>query len=139
MKLEQSIKTCFDKTLDYQGRASRSEYWYWIFFSTILEIISYFISPYLTLAVSLVLFMPSLAVHVRRLHDINKSGNWYFIVLIPVIGPLILLFWMMGKGSAGKNRFDSDPVNEQSVLIISIVVPVILILIWLLASVTFLR
>ena len=139
MKLEQSIKTCFDKTLDYEGRASRSEYWYWIFFSTILEIISYFISPYLTLAVSLVLFMPSLAVHVRRLHDINKSGNWYFIVFIPVIGPLILLFWMMCKGSAGKNRFDSDPVNEQSVLFISIVVPVILIIILLLASVTFLR
>ena len=132
MKLVQSIKTCFDKTLDYQGRASRSEFGWWISFSAILAVTSYFITPYLTPAVYLVLFMPSLAVHVRRLHDINKSGYWFFIILVPVVGPLLNAFWMFSKGTSGENRFDSDPVDEQGILLISIAVPVILILISLL-------
>ena len=54
---------------------------------------------------SLVLLLPSLAVAVRRLHDIDRSGWWYLIIVIPIIGPLVLLYWYIQPGTDGSNQF----------------------------------
>jgi uncharacterized membrane protein YhaH (DUF805 family) len=59
----------------------------------------------LTGLVGLALLLPSLAVTVRRLHDIGRSGWWIFIAIIPVIGALVLLYWYVQPSQTGPNRF----------------------------------
>jgi len=103
----------FKQYADFSGRATRSEYWYFILFYSILVIIASFVDtllsgqdntfPVVTMIVILVHIMPSLAVSVRRLHDIGKSGWWYLISLIPVIGPIILIIFAV---------LDSDQDNQ---------------------------
>jgi uncharacterized membrane protein YhaH (DUF805 family) len=77
-----AIKTCFSKYATFQGRAGRSEYWWWIFFSVLLAIVLEAISHSLHDVASLALFLPSLAVSVRRLHDGDRSG-WFLLLPVP--------------------------------------------------------
>ncbi|WP_125777810.1 DUF805 domain-containing protein [Antribacter gilvus] len=62
--------------------------------------------------VSLALFLPSLAAIVRRLHDTGRSGFWYFFVLVPIVGPIMLIVWAATAGTAGDNQFGPDPKAE---------------------------
>jgi uncharacterized membrane protein YhaH (DUF805 family) len=64
-------------------------------------------------------FIPSLAVTVRRLHDTNRSGWWVLISLLPLVGALVLFIFMLLNGTAGANRFGSDPKNKFSATVIS--------------------
>ncbi|NLK86130.1 MAG: DUF805 domain-containing protein [Clostridiaceae bacterium] len=98
----------------FQGRARRKEYWMFILFyiifaaaASIIDSIigTYLISPILSLA----LLVPSLAVLVRRLHDIGKSGAWFFISLIPLIGSIWLLILLATEGTRGDNQYGPDP------------------------------
>ena len=65
----------------------------------------------ISMVVSLALLLPCLAVSVRRLHDRDKSGWWYLLGLIPVIGPVVLLVWYVQAGTPGDNRFGPDPLQ----------------------------
>ena len=58
------------------------------------------------------MLLPSLAVTIRRLHDIGKSGWWYFITLIPIIGGIILLIWMCQDGEHNPNKYGTNPKNN---------------------------
>jgi uncharacterized membrane protein YhaH (DUF805 family) len=64
------------------------------------------------LIVGLLLLLPSLAVSVRRLHDLDASGWWILIGFIPLIGAVILVVWFCMRGTSGTNRFGSDPVGS---------------------------
>ncbi len=55
-------------------------------------------------------FLPSIAIGVRRLHDLDRSGWWLLLVFIPLIGAIVLLIWYCAKGTAGPNRFGPDPL-----------------------------
>ena len=117
MNFPQAVATCFKKYVGFSGRASRSEYWYFILFyflaniaASILDAVILqkaniqFFSGILGLAV----FLPLLAVEVRRLHDVDRSGWWIFISLT-IIGLLFpLLVWKCRKGTEGPNRFGDD-------------------------------
>ncbi|ARJ64939.1 hypothetical protein WV31_04245 [Magnetospirillum sp. ME-1] len=112
-----AVKTCIGKYATFQGRASRSEYWYFTLFMLILNLISGVIAgaslgvlAVLPLVLTIALFVPALAVSVRRLHDLDKSGWWVLIILIPLIGGLILLFWACKRGTEGQNMYGSDPL-----------------------------
>jgi uncharacterized membrane protein YhaH (DUF805 family) len=59
---------------------------------------------------SLVLLLPSLAVGARRLHDIDRSGWWLLIGLVPLVGAILLIVWNCMRGTAGRNRFGADPL-----------------------------
>jgi uncharacterized membrane protein YhaH (DUF805 family) len=61
---------------------------------------------------ALALFLPSLSVLVRRLHDLNRSGGWYWIALIPLVGGIILLVWMCTEGTSGGNSYGSNPLGK---------------------------
>jgi uncharacterized membrane protein YhaH (DUF805 family) len=89
-----SIKTCFKKYAIFDGRASRSEYWWWTLFALL---VSMAVSAMGTLSavISVALFLPSIAVAARRLHDIDRSGWWQLVALIPVIGWILMLYWMV--------------------------------------------
>jgi len=110
----QSLKICFKKFVDFKGRASRSEYWWYALFTSIISIPSYL--PNETAQVLgglawLIILLPTLAVTVRRLHDINKSGWFLLISFIPIIGTIIILVMVIEKGTLGKNRFGEYPLK----------------------------
>ena len=115
MNFTESLNTCLKKYFVFQGRASRSEYWWFqlivspsYFISTILENeIAYFF-----LGVTLFTLIPAISAGVRRLHDTNKSGFFLLISFIPFIGGLVLLFFLIPEGTKGKNRFGPDPLKR---------------------------
>ena len=57
---------------------------------------------------ALALLVPSVAVAVRRLHDTDRSGWWYLVVLVPFVGAILLIVWFCTKGTSGPNRFGAD-------------------------------
>ena len=115
INLFNAIKICFQKFFIFTNRASRSEYWWFILFYTIFATIPTFVSNENVMVfgyiMSLLLFIPGIAVTVRRLHDINKSGWFIFISLIPVLGSIIVLVMTIEKGTLGKNRFGEYPLK----------------------------
>jgi uncharacterized membrane protein YhaH (DUF805 family) len=111
MNFTDSIKTCLtQKYLDVNGRASRSEFWWFFLFCIILLFIASMIHQVVYYIVALALFLPSLSVAVRRLHDTDMSGWWFLLNLIPIIGFLILLYFYIIKGTPGPNRFGNPVV-----------------------------
>lgn len=116
-KLEENY-TAFDwfkkvikNTFNYKDRARRKEYWYYILIASIIILIGFTLDGILDTPDTLsglagfILFFPSLAVTIRRLHDIGKSGWWYLISAIPLIGSLILLFWNCQETSPETNQW----------------------------------
>ncbi len=115
MNFTESLNTCLKKYFVFQGRASRSEYWWFqlivspsYFISTILENeIAYFF-----LGITLFTLIPAISAGVRRLHDTNRSGFFLLISFIPFIGGLVLLFFLIPEGTKGKNKFGPDPLKR---------------------------
>jgi uncharacterized membrane protein YhaH (DUF805 family) len=99
----------------FQGRARRKEFWmFYLFlmiFMTAVMILDLIIGSYPVIMIlfTLALFVPYLAVTVRRLHDIGKSGAWFFISLIPTIGAIWLLILLATEGTRGDNQYGPDP------------------------------
>jgi uncharacterized membrane protein YhaH (DUF805 family) len=117
MGFADAIATCFQKYVVFSGRARRPEYWYWVLFSFLLGILLVIIdlivfggSSLFSTLVSLALFLPSLAVAIRRLHDIDRVGWWILIALVPLVGSIILIVMLCQRGTAGPNRFGLEPV-----------------------------
>lgn len=110
MDFATAVKTVvMQKYANFSGRAIRSEYWWFILAYIIaylvLAIVDYVLGAQLLTAIlSLALLIPSIAVGVRRLHDLDKSGWWLLLGFIPIIG-LILIYWFAQPGTAGANRF----------------------------------
>ena len=115
MNFTESLNTCLKKYFVFEGRASRSEYWWFqlivspsYFISTIVENeIAYFF-----LGITLFTLIPAISAGVRRLHDTNRSGFFLLISFIPFIGGLVLLFFLIPEGTKGKNRFGPDPLKR---------------------------
>lgn len=99
----------------FNGRARRKEYWFFALFNIIINIILSGIDSVVTGAgvlpglYSLAVLIPSIAVAVRRLHDTNRSGWWILIGLIPVIGWIVLLVFMVQEGKSEENQYGSNP------------------------------
>lgn len=111
MNFIQAIQSGFQNYVTFQGRGSRSAYWYWTLFALLAQLIAQWaLGETISLLVSLVLFLPSLAVSVRRLHDIDKSGWWFLIWFVPIVGWLVMIYWACCKGTEGANRFGPDPL-----------------------------
>jgi len=93
MTFGESISTCFSKYADFNGRASKPEFWWWMLFVFLASLGAGMISPLLSSLLSLATVLPCLAVTTRRLHDMGRSGWWQLIVLLPLIGWIVLLYW----------------------------------------------
>ena len=105
---------CWKQYADFSGRARRTEYWMFALvnfgIALLLELILGFTFLYfLTYVYSLAIFIPSLAVCVRRLHDIGRSGWWYLIGLVPVVGWIILIIWFCTDSQPGANKWGENP------------------------------
>ena len=100
----------FKKYADFEGRDNRPQYWYFVLLSIIVSIILQFIDSlipgtnFLSYLYFLVVLIPSIAIAVRRLHDVGKSGWWLLIGLIPLIGWIWLLVLLAGKSRNKSNE-----------------------------------
>lgn len=103
-----AIKMCFAKYADFKGRAPRAEFWWWQLFSFIVALVLGWV-PIVGWLISLALFVPSLAVAWRRLHDIGKEGGWWFLCLIPLVGMIILIVWWCQEGQPHANQYGPNP------------------------------
>lgn len=135
MGFTDAVKNCVrNNYLGFSGRASRSEYWWFMLFLQIVPIVGYvLVFAYISVAlgeegatmsfetlmnllllpslVTLAFLLPALSVSVRRLHDTGKSGWMLLITLIPCIGLILWLVWMIEDGQAHDNAYGSVPTN----------------------------
>jgi uncharacterized membrane protein YhaH (DUF805 family) len=116
MNFTDAIKSGFNNYVGFTGRARRSEYWYWTLFVVIVSFVVGFVggvnsdlSNIITAIVSLALFLPGLAMSVRRLHDTDRSGWFVLLALIPLVGFIILLVFYVQEGTPGDNKFGANP------------------------------
>ncbi len=99
----------------FSGRAQRAEYWYFCLFNIIISIALGFIDGVLGtpgilgLIYSLGVLLPAIAVTVRRLHDTSRSGWWILIGLVPIIGLIVILVFMVQDSKEGENQYGSNP------------------------------
>lgn len=119
---------------EFSGRSRRKEYWMFVLFEIIVMAIPYaivlagtprvdqatgqlsaapgalfYIALVVLLIFGLVTIIPGLAVQVRRLHDTNRSGWWWWIQIVPFIGPIVMLVFMCLDGTPGTNDYGPDP------------------------------
>lgn len=110
------------KYANFKGRASRSEFWYFLLFNLIFSVLAVTLDQvigttiidgvdYGWIYLFYVLFsiLPGLAVSIRRLHDVGKSGWFYFIILIPLIGPIWLIILFCTQSDYADNKFGPNP------------------------------
>ncbi|MCE2596978.1 DUF805 domain-containing protein [Motilimonas cestriensis] len=115
-------KLCWAKFATFEGRARRSEYWYFQLFNIIAMFVFGIIGAIVDAAIGspglisgsviglycIASLLPAISVTVRRLHDIGKSGWWFWVALIPGVGGIILLIFTI-MDSAEANDFGANP------------------------------
>lgn len=108
MTFGKSIATCFAKYVDFKGRASRPEFWWFYLFTILLCWGSKLVdsSGVLVLFVNFAIFLPFIAAGSRRLHDTNRSG-WWQLIMLTIIGIVPLVIWWASKGSDQDNQYGS--------------------------------
>ena len=112
-----ALKDGFARYVDFKTRSTRSQYWWFTLWSIIFSIVTGIIDLALGMGdtgpvgmiASLVLFLPSIALGVRRLHDIGRTGWWMLLVFIPLIGWLILIVFYCTKSKAEPNKWGPEP------------------------------
>jgi uncharacterized membrane protein YhaH (DUF805 family) len=112
MEFTQSVKRNMTTAAYAQiaGRAGRSEYWWFVLFTTLATaaagvLDAFFPGDLLQTLFGLATLVPGIALGVRRMHDIGKSGWWLLIGLIPIIGWIALIVWLAAKSDAGSNQW----------------------------------
>ncbi|WP_375174899.1 DUF805 domain-containing protein [Pseudooceanicola sp.] len=133
MGFSEAVKTCLRKYVTFSGRATRPEFWWFVLFFFLVIVIGGVIdlvlfgesttavtdtgasvgsetdfTPFTTIF-GLLILLPYISVAVRRLHDTGRSGWWYWLGLIPLVGIIILIVWFASKGTTGSNKYGEDP------------------------------
>jgi uncharacterized membrane protein YhaH (DUF805 family) len=122
MNFVEAIKSGFSHYVTFSGRASRSEYWYWVLFAALGGLVTAVIdaaifgyhagvSP-LNSIFGVAVFLPGLAVAARRLHDTDRTA-WWLLLALTGIGAIVLIIWFCFKGTPGPNRFGPDPLASH--------------------------
>lgn len=126
MSFGQAIKSFFINYVNFKGRARRSEFWFAVLFTSLVSLAVSIIAPGHTELVNgieiqqssalsnlwqLATLLPSLSISWRRLHDVDKSGGWWFFVFLPIVGWILLLIQFVKDGQPVANRF-GEPVKN---------------------------
>ena len=125
MDFPEAVKLGFQRYIDFRGRSSRAEYWWFALFIVLVDIIATAVDTVvlgtdlrgiglLSAVWQLATLIPSLAIGVRRLHDIDKSGWWILLWFVLVIGWIVLLVWAIKRGDGGPNKYGPDPRQTAS-------------------------
>ena len=112
-----NVMACLEKYADFSGRATRSEYWSftlvfglanWVL-NLLYQSTGFRLFSIVAALLSLAILAPSLAVSWRRLHDIGKKGSWYFIILVPIVGVILMIVWCCRDSQPGDNEYGPNP------------------------------
>ncbi|MCU0843621.1 MAG: DUF805 domain-containing protein [Spirochaetes bacterium] len=99
----------------FTGRARRKEYWMFFLFNIIISFVIGFIDGLvgtvgiLSIVYALGMLLPGLGVSIRRLHDTDRSGWWLFISLVPIVGFIVLLVFLVSDSQPGENKYGPNP------------------------------
>lgn len=132
MNFVEAVKSGYANYVNFSGRSQRSAYWWWTLFQIVVALVIALLEGggsfsradgSMQLAVvggifstiwTLINLLPGIAVSVRRLHDVDRSGWWLLIAFVPLIGAIVLLVWFCSKGTGGANRFGTDPLGSNA-------------------------
>ena len=121
MTFQEAINSVFSNYANFNGRARRSEYWYFTLFNLIVSMVLsvlmrltagsviFNLFRIIEVVFSLAILIPGLAVAWRRLHDTGRSGAWYLLILIPIVGAIILIVWFCQDSQPGVNEYGPSP------------------------------
>ena len=112
MNFPTSVKSGFSNYANFKGRASRSEFWWFVLFSQMSQIVAQNVWSTLGSIASLVFFIPSLSLNFRRLHDIGKSAKWLLWPVLSVLGALIAFVLVVVDLGLSISSFDSEQVFD---------------------------
>jgi len=124
MTFIQAVKSAFARYATFEGRASRSEYWWFYLFVIVVNAILSLLSgteetgsnlffSLISMIFALATIVPGFAVACRRLHDTNRSG-WRQLWALTIIGVIPLIIWLCQRGTEGPNRFGPDPLGSEA-------------------------
>ena len=134
-----AVRACFSKYATFSGRASRSEYWWFMLWTVLMQFLLGFIGAFVISFVmaatgsggveaeelgllvgnglagvfNLAVFLPTLAVHARRLHDTGHSG-WWFLLYFTLIGGIVVFIWLVSKGDDGDNQYGAASTGADA-------------------------
>ena len=122
MSFMSAMKSGFKNSFSLSGRASRSEYWFWVLGgvifqmtmvigSIVLAVMEVPVLPGLMILAPILLVPGSITLVVRRLHDVGMSGWMWFVALVPVIGVIYLIYLFVQEGDFGENAYGAVPTN----------------------------
>ncbi|MFT0862241.1 DUF805 domain-containing protein [Ancylobacter sp. G4_0304] len=132
MTFSSAVSSVLGKYATFSGRAPRSEYWWWVLFTILVNWVATFVDTLLfgefylmhyeeiqvftpiTTLIGLALTLPSIAVGARRFHDLRHSG-WWLLIGLTGIGALVIFFWFMRRGTEGPNRYGPDPLDHRPI------------------------
>ena len=97
-----AVKICFKKYADFNGCASRPEFWWWVLFTLLASIVLNSVSYDLSGLFSIATFLPGIAVGARRLHDTDRSGWWQLLYFLPIVGWVVLIIWCAEVGKPNR-------------------------------------
>ncbi len=115
---------CWRRYAQFAGRARRAEFWYFLLVNigvslllgatdALLGFVDDEGNGLISSLYGLAVFLPSLAVGTRRLHDTGRSGWWQLLFLIPLVGLIVLLYWFALPGGTGDNLYGDDPKTAE--------------------------
>lgn len=117
-----NVFTAVNRTFQLSGRSTRREYWY---YTGMLALIAFSIGMYTVndsssdyyLDLFFIVTLPTtVCVNTRRLHDIDKSGWWQFVLLIPIVGFILYIIWWTRDGIRGENKYGLDPKGRDIIV-----------------------
>lgn len=119
MSFQEAVQACFQRYATFTGRASRSEFWWFALFTLLGQFVTGALDGLLfgsasifNTLFSLAVLLPGLAVGARRLHDTGRTGWWLLLMLIPVLGTLVLIYFWIQRSEARQN--DHGPVPREA-------------------------
>lgn len=104
MGILEAITSFFTNYINFNGRSRRSAYWWMVLVGFIVGLI-----PIVNYIWAIAAIIPAIAIGVRRLHDIGKSGWWYLLILVPIVGAIILIIWFIRDSQPGDNQWGPNP------------------------------
>jgi uncharacterized membrane protein YhaH (DUF805 family) len=118
MGFGEAVQAGFRNYVKFSGRASLPELWYWVLFTILGGVVASILDALFSTSLfnpifGLATLLPGIAVVVRRLHDVDRSGWWYLLILIPLVGIIILIVWCAGRGTPDDNRFGPPPPHAR--------------------------
>jgi uncharacterized membrane protein YhaH (DUF805 family) len=123
VNFDAAIRDGLSKYAKFDGRSSRSAYWWFVLFSILVYIATEIVdavinTPVFTALAVIGLFLPSLAVLVRRLHDTDRSGWWVLISFVPFVGSIVLIVFAC-IDSGPPNKYGDGPDNGDNLTVVS--------------------